>query len=128
MAGVVAVTRETSEHSLAGGLHLWGLYVRPEDRGGSASHALMSAALGWCGQRPCNQVVTLHAHRSNAGALRWFRRFGFERVADESLRATQLVAMELRTEALPGQEGAGRGFLGEAAIRDASPRVSARST
>src|SRR3546814_4029769 len=63
----------------------------------------MSTALAWCRQRPCNQGVTLHAHRGNAGALRWFRRFGFERVADESLRTTQLVAMELRADALPGQ-------------------------
>src|SRR3546814_7782373 len=66
LAGVVAVTRETGAHPLAGGFHLWGLYVRPEDRGGSASHALMSTALAWCRQRPCNQGVTLHAHRGNA--------------------------------------------------------------
>src|SRR3546814_2315627 len=58
LAGVVAVTRETGAHPLAGGFHLWGLYVRPEDRGGSASHALMSTALAWCRQRPCNQGVT----------------------------------------------------------------------
>src|SRR3546814_2408851 len=58
LAGVVAVTRETGAHPLAGGFHLWGLYVRPEDRGGSASHALMSTALAWCRPRPCNQGVT----------------------------------------------------------------------
>src|SRR3546814_15341996 len=78
----------------------------------------MSTALAWCRQRPCNQGVTLHAHRGNAGALRWFRRFGFERVADESLRTTQLVAMELRADALPGPDGAGRGFPGKAGIGD----------
>src|SRR3546814_10740706 len=82
----------------------------------------MSTALAWCRQRPCNQGVTLHAHRGNAGALRWFRRFGFERVADESLRTTQLVAMELRADALPGQDGAGRGFPGKAGIRDTACR------
>src|SRR3546814_18195236 len=87
----------------------------------------MSTALAWCRQRPCNQGVTLHAHRGNAGALRWFRRFGFERVADESLRTTQLVAMELRADALPGQDGAGRGFPGKAGIRDTAC-ASARST
>src|SRR3546814_9081026 len=87
----------------------------------------MSTALAWCRQRPCNQGVTLHAHRGNAGALRWFRRFGFERVADESLRTTQLVAMELRADALPGQDGAGRGFPGKAGIRDTAC-AAARST
>src|SRR3546814_10938311 len=76
LAGVVAVTRETGAHPLAGGFHLWGLYVRPEDRGGSASPALMSKALAWCPQRPCTQGVPLTAPPGNAGASRWFRRFG----------------------------------------------------
>src|SRR3546814_17498984 len=102
LAGVVAVTREAGANPLAGGFHLWGLYVRPEDRGGSASHALMSTALAWCRQRPCNQGVTLHAHRGNAGALRWFPRFGFERCAEDARGPTNLVAVE------PGASGVGK--------------------
>src|SRR3546814_14992104 len=47
--------------------------------------------------------------------------------SDESLRTTQLVAMELRADALPGQDGAGRGFPGKAGIRDTAC-ASARST
>src|SRR3546814_7428130 len=73
LVGVVAVTQEENMRPSVGALQLWGLYVRPEDRGGSASHALMSTALGWCRQRPGNQPVPLHAHPNNAGALRWFR-------------------------------------------------------
>src|SRR3546814_21094149 len=107
-----------------GALQVWGLYVRPEDRGGAAAHALMSTALGWGRQRPGNQPVTLHAHRNNAGALRWFRQFGFERSADESLRKPQLVSMKLRT----GAVALGRtdcGLPDKTAVYDASPTPSA---
>src|SRR3546814_18699221 len=104
-----------------GALQVWGLYVRPEDRGGAAAHALMSTALGWGRQRPGNQPVTLHAHRNNAGALRWFRQFGFERFAVDSLRKTQMVAMQLRTVAV-AQGGADCGVLDKTAVSDVWPQ------
>src|SRR3546814_7657187 len=44
--------------------------------------------------------------------------------SDESLRTTQLVAMELRADALPGQDGAGRGFPGKAGIRRSEEHTS----
>src|SRR3546814_20984534 len=107
-----------------GALQVWGLYVRPEDRGGAAAHALMSTALGWGRQRPGNQPVTLHAHRHNAGALRWFRQFGFERFADESLRETPLVAMPLRPGAV-AQGGEDCGVQDKPAVSAASPQPRA---
>src|SRR3546814_17588604 len=101
LAGVVAVTRETGAHPLAGGFHLWGLYVRPEDRGGSASHALMSTALAWCRQRPRNHGVTLHAHRAPAAPFRWFRGVALRRVAEGALTNTHLVPEKPRGDATP---------------------------
>src|SRR3546814_18140124 len=88
LVGVVAVTQEENMRPSVGAPQLWGSYVRPEDRGGSASRALLSTALGWCRKRPGTQPLNLNALRTTAAAFRWSRTLGCTRFSARALRKT----------------------------------------
>lgn len=106
LAGVIAASRGF-ERGPAHTIHLWGLYVLPEFRGGGVGTLLLRAAIAWV-QRQLATKTMLYANHADSHALQLFQRFGFEFVADDALRGTKLCAMRLDCRA--GHPASARGL------------------
>lgn len=94
MAGVVAASRGF-ERDDSWTIHLWGLYVYPEYRGGGVGMLLLQVAIAWIRRQPAPKNTVLCINHGNTHALQLFRQIGFEFIADDSLRGTRLCAMRL---------------------------------
>ena len=58
--------------------HLWGMWVRPESRGGGVGAVLMQAVLGWLDRTVAAAPIVLDVNPVQASAVRLYQRFGFE--------------------------------------------------
>ncbi len=54
------------------------LFVRKKHRGLGAGRALVNACIGWCERRGYN-VIFLTTPKTNAGAIRFYRKLGFRK-------------------------------------------------
>ncbi|MEZ5377451.1 MAG: GNAT family N-acetyltransferase [Acidimicrobiales bacterium] len=76
----IGVRRAPVEH-LATPSHidavLWGMWVRPADRGRGAARELIDAAIGWARRHDATDVV-LAVRRDNHAAIELYRSVGFE--------------------------------------------------
>lgn len=56
--------------------NVWGVYVRPENRGQGAASRLIQACIAWAGERDL-KVVKLAVVTTNSAAIRCYMRAGF---------------------------------------------------
>ena len=77
LCGVVGVRRE-SMRKLSHKAVVWGMYVAPEARGAGHGLELLQQALLHAWQTLRVRQVTLGVHTRNEGAVRLYRRCGFE--------------------------------------------------
>ena len=56
---------------------LWGMYAKPEFRGGTVARALLENAIAWAKRDPEVMAISLQVTTSNVRAQRFYDRYGF---------------------------------------------------